>query len=216
MNETAGLTDGASLVSTLNVSGGTLIEGTHLIRVEVSPPAGGEITTANNATSTVLQVGTPTVSGATIVVSGSATARCASNGSIAVDLGGRADYWLVDENGALSSFPVQGGDVTFRVYDATGTTLIDTISEVTHTRTTGSFSFRALGSAQGDYIVRADVTDFSVSGTSADIPLTVPSELHVHIVTAVTADAARAELRPGGLRRRHHVPRIGLHHAALG
>jgi hypothetical protein len=157
----SGLAAGASTPVSLGVvqSGGSpLLEGFHLIRVVVSSPAGGEVSITNNGAATVVQIGNLGVAGAVIDVSATASTNC--SGSFWY-VGGRADYFLVTPTADLVSFPVQGGLVTVSIYDATGTTLVATFAE-THTLTTGEFQVQGIAPSPGSYLLRVEVTDFSV------------------------------------------------------
>jgi len=157
----SGLASGASTPVSFNVvqsAGSPLLEGFHLIRVEVSPPAGGETTLTNNAAATVAQIGSLPVTGAVIDVAATVNTNC--SGTVWY-VSGRADYFLVTPSAQLVSFPVQGGLVTVSVYDSTGTTLLAVLPE-RHTLTSGGFQTEGPALAPGNYLIRVEVTDFSV------------------------------------------------------
>ncbi len=166
----AGLAIGGTTNVQLNVAGGSLAEGFHVIRVEVVPPDEGEMSTDNNATATYLQVGSLPVGDAVIGLSASATQGCV--GSV-VYVTGRADYFLVSDTGGVVDFPVQGGKVTVTILDESGTNVVGSASTV-HTLITGSFLQPISAPAPGNYIVRVEVTDFSLTGET-ETPLVVLS-----------------------------------------
>jgi hypothetical protein len=156
----AGLSTGASTDVNLELSGDTFEPGYHVIRAEVEPPAEGEVSTANNAKAIFVQVDTFDVTGAAILVRAAATQGC---GGDVVYVSGQADYFLVSDTGSVVNFPVQGGKVTVTILEGTGHNVISTASTV-HTLTTGSFLQPVAGPPPGDYIVRVEVTDVSLTG----------------------------------------------------
>lgn len=163
-----GLASGASTVAHTYVAGATLPVGFHVVRVQVSQlPPEGDLSSANNSAATFFQLGSLPVTGAAIIVSGSAKQGCI--GPI-VNVSGRADYLLVSTTGSLLNFPVQGARVTVTVLDSAGT-VVSTTSTV-HTLTTGSYNQPIHRPAPGTYTVRVEVTDFSLTG-EAEFSLTV-------------------------------------------
>jgi hypothetical protein len=148
------------------VAGSVLAEGFHVVRIEIVPPAGGEITTRNNAVTTVVQVGWPPVPDAILGVTASANWGC-GDGMLYVS--GNADYFIASDTGNVLSSPVKGGMVTAEIWDGAGTTLIWRFP-LTHTDTSGRFQ-QALGAPPaGEYQVRVEVTDSSLTGRDVTTP----------------------------------------------
>jgi PKD repeat protein len=161
-----GLSSGGHVPASLTVDEG-LDEGFHVIRVEIVPPATGEVSVDNNAEGTFLQVGHPTVADADISTTASASVVCDSR--IAY-VAGQAQY-VIGSGLTLFTFPVQGGRVTATLFQD-GQRVATFSGE--HTSTSGFF-FQAIGvPAPGAYDLQVEVTDFTLSGTT-QIPFVMPS-----------------------------------------
>ena len=171
VDDADGLATGGSEEVQFNVPGGLSVEGFHVVRVEIVPLPEGEITSDNNIAATVVQVGDVDISGALIVVSGSAGTDCRGERIL---VGGRADYLLASATGTLFDFPVQGGFTTMTLLDSTGTVELATFAP-THTLTTGTYSGSLAAPEPGDYVIRVEVTDFSLIDDEL-IPLHVPAD----------------------------------------
>ena len=148
-----------------------LAEGFYVIRIEVVPPATGEIFVGNNAAGTFLQVGNPPIPEANIVVTASASVRC---GEGTVYVSGQARY-VIGSGDTLFTFPVQGGKVTVTILDP------EAVFSGAHTLTSGFF-LQALGApSTGTYTLRVEVTDFTLTGVVEilvevpDVPLPCPT-----------------------------------------
>lgn len=169
----AGLTAGASTVISLPVPAG-LPDGFHVIRAEVITPPDAEVTMDNNAPSTVLQVGTVPVGGATIRVGVAGSQAC---GGDAVKIAGRADYLILDPvTGDILTYPVQGGAVAVTIFDLAAQPAATAAGE--HTLIDGSFSILVGRPAAAGYVVEASVTDVTLTGTGSG-GLTVSSTCNV-------------------------------------
>jgi hypothetical protein len=168
-----GLAALSSTVVPLQVAGGTLVEGFHVIRVEVAPPAGGESDETNNSATTVHEVGAPGPSSDAVIIVSPGSSASAECGGTSIQGNGRADY-LLTSGSSLLAFPVKGGLTTISLLDSTATNVIATFAP-THTLTNGTFQQSIESPAPGDYVVRIEVTDFTLTGVS-DIPLHVDSE----------------------------------------
>jgi cysteine-rich repeat protein len=165
-----GLAALASTAVSLRVAGGTLVDGFHVIRVEVAPPAGGESDETNNSATTVHEVGTPGPSSDAIIIVSPGSSATVRWGEASIQGSGRADY-LLTSGSSLHSFPVKGGLTTISLLDSTATNVIATFPP-THTLTNGTFSQSIESPPPGDYVVRIEVTDFTLAAVE-DIPLHV-------------------------------------------
>jgi hypothetical protein len=154
----AGLAVGGSTTVELSIDPNDLADGFHVVRTVIAQPAEGELRLTNNAAATIVQIGTLPVSSAVIDVVATVNPNC--DGTVWY-VNGRADYFLVDDQGSLVDFPVQGALVTVRIYDGTGTTLLREVTGM-HTLTTGSFSKTIHDPPSGAGVVRVEVTDFSI------------------------------------------------------
>lgn len=152
---------GTAMVS-LNVAGGTLLEGTHVMEAQIVTAPDADLSTDNNVASAFVQVGSPTTGGA-IVVSVGAGVGC-SGETIRFD--GNASY-LID----TATFPVKGAPLTVDLLDATtGLPVVTAFSG--HTTVSGAFGGRFSVPAPGSYVVRAEVSDLSLSG-SDETPIAI-------------------------------------------
>ena len=140
-----------------------------LIRVEVNPDGTiPEANTANNAASQVLQVGQPSLSGASIVIQ--APAITGNQGQV-TDVGGSAVYAFTS---TTRTFPVQGAVVTVSVIDSSNNIL--GIYTGSNTDVNGDLNQAILAPATiGTYTLLEKVTDGTVTQTTTATLIVVQS-----------------------------------------
>jgi alpha-tubulin suppressor-like RCC1 family protein/PKD repeat protein len=148
-----GLAVGAVLPVSLEAADG-LAEGWHVIGVRIDPPAGGELSLANNAATLLIKVGDASESDASIAVTADASIGCGG----AVIVSGSA-WYVLGSGDAVDTFPVQGGPVEVTVVES-GRTLAGE-----HTTVDGIYAQKVWGLAAGSAVTfRVVVRDGALAG----------------------------------------------------
>lgn len=129
-------------------------QGFYQFRIQILSPDEGEVTLANNETSTLVQVGAFPPGTATLVVRANALPACGFPTSVFIT--GTAEYEIVSSLGTVR-YPVKGGQVILTVVD--GATV-----NAGHTLVDGTFSGYVPALTEGNYTVIASVTDTTLIG----------------------------------------------------